>query len=154
MHYGPNGQDRHTLEEIGHHPGTTRERVRQIELRALELLSRRSEKVKGRKIIKQYKAGNRNFSRVTLRRADLEGADLRNINLSLAYLGQANLHNANLIGANLTGCDLIKANLRNADLANADLRRANLYKADVTSAQLAQAKSLEGAILPDGGRHE
>ncbi|NIV27951.1 MAG: pentapeptide repeat-containing protein, partial [Anaerolineae bacterium] len=39
-------------------------------------------------------------------------------------------------------------------LANADLRRANLYKADVTSAQLEQAESLEGAILPDGARHE
>lgn len=40
MRYGLNGQDRHTLEEIGHHLGTTRERARQIELRALRALRR------------------------------------------------------------------------------------------------------------------
>jgi RNA polymerase sigma factor (sigma-70 family) len=40
MRYGLNGQDRHTLEEIGCHLGTTRERARQIELRALRALRR------------------------------------------------------------------------------------------------------------------
>jgi len=40
MRYGLNGQDRHTLEEIGHHLGTTRERARQIELGALRALRR------------------------------------------------------------------------------------------------------------------
>jgi RNA polymerase primary sigma factor len=40
MHYGLNGQDKHTLEEIGRHLGITRERVRQIEAMALRALRR------------------------------------------------------------------------------------------------------------------
>jgi RNA polymerase primary sigma factor len=40
MHYGLNGQDKHTLEEIGQHLGVTRERVRQIEQKAFRVLRR------------------------------------------------------------------------------------------------------------------
>jgi RNA polymerase primary sigma factor len=40
MYYGLNGQDKHTLEEIGQHLGITRERVRQIKARALRALRR------------------------------------------------------------------------------------------------------------------
>jgi RNA polymerase primary sigma factor len=40
MHYGLNGQAKHTLEEIGEHLGVTRERVRQIEMKAMRILRR------------------------------------------------------------------------------------------------------------------
>jgi RNA polymerase primary sigma factor len=40
MHFGINGRDKYTLDEIGEHLGVTRERVRQIEARALRTLRR------------------------------------------------------------------------------------------------------------------
>jgi RNA polymerase primary sigma factor len=40
MHYGLNGREKHTLTEIGRHLGVTRERVRQIELKAFRVLRR------------------------------------------------------------------------------------------------------------------
>lgn len=57
--------------------------------------------------------------------ADLQGADLRE-----ACLSGTNLTGANLVGANLSG--------------------ARLTGAFVTPGQFASAKSLHGAILPDG----
>jgi uncharacterized protein YjbI with pentapeptide repeats len=51
--------------------------------------------------------------------------------------------------ANLNGANLSEANLRGADLIKALLRRAK-----VTPEQLAQTKSLKGATLPDGTKHE
>ena len=70
--------------------------------------------------------------------ADLSYADLSDANLSEADLSYDNLSSANLQGANLTDAVLIGANLSNAK---------------VTSEQLAEAKSLEGATMPDGSKH-
>ena len=81
---------------------------------------------------------------VNLIRADLRGADLRG----------ARLHEADLEGADLEGADLEWADLKGANLSKANLECANLSGANVTDEQLAQAKSLKGATMPDGTKHE
>jgi uncharacterized protein YjbI with pentapeptide repeats/DNA-binding transcriptional regulator YiaG len=95
-----------------------------------------------------------------LRSADLRGADLRQANLREAILSgadlfradlhEADLRDADLQGANLASTDLFRANLTGANLHDAELRGANLIDAQVTDEQLAEAKTLEGATLPDG----
>ena len=71
--------------------------------------------------------------------------DLRKADLRKADLSEANLENTNLIGAKLHHADLTGANL-----LGTDLNGANLIGAIVTNEQLAEAKSLKGAIMPDG----
>jgi hypothetical protein len=105
---------------------------------------------------------------VSLSGADLHGADLHGTNLDNVNLNSSGLSGANLSGASLNGANLGEANLSSTDLSGADLSRAdlgganihmaNLSRADLTGAlvtteQLAQAKSLQGAILPDGSKH-
>jgi hypothetical protein len=89
-----------------------------------------------------------------LTRADLRAADLSEADLSGANLTKANLVNANLREANLAGADLNSADLTGANLREADLGGATLLSAKVTPDQLAQAKSLQGATLPDGSSHD
>lgn len=74
------------------------------------------------------------------RKAELAEADLSYLNLSGTDLSGADLRGAILVRSDLTG-----VNLAGADLSDADLRGAR-----VTAEQLAQAKSVAGAILPDG----
>jgi hypothetical protein len=50
--------------------------------------------------------------------------------------------------------DLRWADLRGANLSRADLSWATLIIARVTDEQLAQAKSLKGATMPDGTKHD
>ena len=76
--------------------------------------------------------------------ADLSDADLSDANLSEADLSYDNLSSANLQGANLTDAVFRGTNLSNANLSNAK----------VTSEQLAEAKSLEGATMPNGQKYE
>ena len=47
-----------------------------------------------------------------------------------------------------------RADLYWANLSGADLGRAGLSGAKVTDVQLAQAKSIAGATIPDGTKHE
>ncbi len=109
----------------------------------------------------------RNFD---LRNADLRAADLREANLAFADLSSANLSGADLSEANLQWANLTDADLTAADLGGrgeyrpreekhdepgarldgANLSGANLRKAKVNYSQLAQAKTLEGAIMPNG----
>jgi len=118
------------------------------------------------------------LNQADLRAADLHGAylygaklfsaDLGKAYLVQAYMHEVNLCNANLTGADLRGADLRGANLSGADLRGADLRWANLrgvelsganlrwadlHGAKIVAAHLSQAKSLNGATMPDGNRY-
>jgi len=93
--------------------------------------------------------------RADLRWSDMRSGQFRNAGLDASELDYARLNGAMLIDARLRGARLVNADLTNADLAganlaNADLRGANLTGANVTNEQLATAKSLAGAILPNG----
>jgi hypothetical protein len=114
-----------------------------------------------------------NLRGVDLRFANLQRADLREVALQGASLGFANLQGADLQGAslqgaiflgadlqggrlrfaNLQGAFLLGADLQGAFLQGADLREANLREAKVTEEQLADARDLQGAIMPDGSTH-
>jgi uncharacterized protein YjbI with pentapeptide repeats len=91
--------------------------------------------------------------------AELAGAFLEEANLFKADLRKANLRGTNLSrtnlsGANLFEADLSYANLFGADLSYADLSGADLSQARVALDQLEQAKSLEGATMPNGHKYE
>lgn len=117
-----------------------------------------------KQLIERYAAGERNFSGVDLRDANLTQINLAGANLSRGILTGANLRRANLSfanlcgthleGANLTGANLFRANLRRAFLeeailAEADLRSANLSEAQLSGADLSDA-DLWAVKLPEG----
>jgi len=79
-----------------------------------------------------------------LRKAILIGARLRETELKNSDLCEADLWDGMLAGADLTG----------ANLEGTNLQGANLYKAKVTKEQLSKARSLKGAVLPDGTKHQ
>lgn len=95
-----------------------------------------------------------NLSKANLNGADLRGCCLNGADLSEADLSGVNLNVGDLVGANLRGAKLGKAKLLGADLRQADLSRADLSGTEVTPTELEKVKSLEGAILPDGTKHE
>jgi len=91
--------------------------------------------------------------------SDLRGADLEGADLSSAVLAGSSLRGALLPGANLQATDLTGANLRGTDLSGSSLNGADLGNSDMTTAilttqQLKQVRSLSGATLRDGSRHE
>lgn len=101
---------------------------------------------------------------VSLMEAEVTGAILEGVSLKNAFcfktyfcysdLSNSDMTNANLTDADLTGVNLSYTRLKGADFRGADLFKANLKGAKVTPEQLAQAKSLKGAIMPDGTVHE
>ncbi len=117
-------------------------------------------------LIKEYKAGKRDFeyanlyganlnganlNHANLNGAELSGANLGGANLNSTYLGGVSLYGANLVSASLHGASLNCANLKDADLKDADLKdaslgRAYLNGADLKGANLSNA-NLEGADL-------
>lgn len=86
----------------------------------------------------------------TLENALLHHANLTHANLSNANLCHADLQNAQLTHAELQNANLSETDLHGVNLAHANLQNANLRNSNVTIEQLAQAYSLENAILPDG----
>ena len=108
--------------------------------------------------LKQANLSGARLYHVSLEEANLEEAELslahlNKANLNSAYLGRAILRGANLQEADLSNADLHEADLKDADVLNADLSRADLTDAKITEFQLGKAKSLAGAILPDGTIH-
>ena len=97
--------------------------------------------------------GEANLSGADLSEADLHRTSLREADLSGATMRAANLSEADLREANLQGTILNAADLRRAKLADADLGEATLFRADISSEQLEKAKSLKGAIMPNGSKH-
>jgi uncharacterized protein YjbI with pentapeptide repeats len=115
-----------------------------------------------------------NLREASLSRADLKSAILRNANLIEADLSGARLYKADLIGAKLNRSNLYGAFLREADLVDAKLNGSNLRGAILTGAhftsanfegvdlsvalvtteQVQNAKSLEGATIPNGQKYE
>lgn len=94
-----------------------------------------------------------------LQDAKLLFAFLLQANLQDANIKRANLHNAHLKDAKMERANLESSNLQNANLEGANLESANLQDANlkgaiVTNEQLTKAKSLKGAIMPDGTKHE
>lgn len=94
--------------------------------------------------LKGIVATNADLSQARMLNADVHGADLREANLSGADLTNADLRGASLLGANLT----------NTKLTNTDLTNTDLTDAQVTEEQLEAAKSLKGATMPNGQKHE
>jgi hypothetical protein len=97
-------------------------------------------------------SGGRSVVRLTF--ADLKGADLKGADLNSIDLEGADLRGADLRGANLSYTYLHQAHLEGANLQGADLRGAVLTDAKVIDDQLAEARSLEGATMPNGQKYE
>ena len=85
--------------------------------------------------------------------ACIEAYNLTHTNLSNTSLFAADLSSAMLTDAILTNATLTDANLTGATLTGANLTDALLRGAHIVNEQLADARSLKGAILPDGSTH-
>ena len=90
-------------------------------------------------LIKKYKLGERNFSKLDLRYLNLSGINLRNINLEGSNLEGSNLEGSNLEGSNLKGSNLEGSNLTYTNLNYANLKEANLQKVYLSYASLKNA---------------
>lgn len=108
-----------------------------------------------------------------LERANLSGADLSDAELSLlrtqggvvrtntkaGATGLIPISASNLIDADIRGASLVRANLAyvdfvGADLTDADLTGAKLHEDKLHGNKIGFARSLKGATMPDGSKHE
>jgi len=89
-----------------------------------------------------------------LTRANMNKAVLHNACMERAKLFQTKLEGAFLQNAKLSLADLSEADLTDADLSGVELLGANLKGAKVSEEQLQKAKTLQGATMPDGSKHD
>ena len=94
------------------------------------------------------------FDETSLIEANFNGAYLEGASFRGAILRKSNLIWADLNGADLSGADLTGANLDYASLEGADMSKTILVGTIVTDDQLRGVRSLKGAIMPDGTRHQ
>lgn len=89
-----------------------------------------------------------------LSNTDLDRAELNNANMDNAKLIDARLPRADLSGADLSGVDLSGADLSGAILAGAILAGATGVSCHQAESGKKDAKSLDGATMPDGQKYE
>jgi uncharacterized protein YjbI with pentapeptide repeats len=114
---------------------------------------------------------NANLTGADLSGARFIGANLTNANLTGAVIISIDAINRNdevdeviqkyatfadsiLVGAKLIRVNMMGADLQTADLRNADLTDANLTGVKISHEQLMTTKTLKGAIMPDGTKHD
>lgn len=141
------------------HPDLSRANLRDVDLRGVDMTQVKLFRANlagsdlDYTILRHTDLSKAELIRADLSNADLTGAKMGRANLSYADLFKANLTNCRLTNADLSHADLSQANLTNADLTRADLSGAKLIGAKITEEQLARARSLTGAILPDGSTY-
>ena len=141
---------------------TQKEEVRNVaRIRTLTILRGLDVKRRGLVLLflQEAKLIHRGDTVVDLSGATMEDADLIFADLIDTQLLGVNLQGACLQGAYLQGACLQGANLHNANLLGADLRDSILQDtylqgANISNEQLATVKSLKGATMPDGTKHE
>lgn len=96
---------------------------------------------------------------INLRLANLPGADFSSTYMQGADLQYASLRGAKFFAASLPGASLIGTNLQKADLEHAiligaDLTGVDMRDASILKGALISVRSLKGATMPDGTKHE
>ncbi|MEM8603914.1 MAG: pentapeptide repeat-containing protein, partial [Cyanobacteria bacterium P01_H01_bin.121] len=93
-------------------------------------------------LLDRFKQGQRNFSKLMLRRAKLAKAEL-----SLVTFDEANLEHSNFHSAQLAGANFIHARLGDVNFSFANLLGANFFKAQLRKANFTNALVSGGEFL-------
>jgi uncharacterized protein YjbI with pentapeptide repeats len=73
---------------------------------------------------------------------------------TLTTLGQLDSHRKRSLLQFLHEANLITKNQPVVNLIGADMSGADLYESNITNDQLVSSRSLEGATMPDGSKHD
>ncbi|CAF1556455.1 unnamed protein product, partial [Didymodactylos carnosus] len=93
------------------------------------------------------------LSRSILSNATLKQIDLKNSDFAYAVLNDASFALSNCINVNFTYAQLQWTDFSGADVTNATFSYSNLHFSNIRYDQLSKARTLRGAILPDGTVH-